>query len=480
MLVSFKWTQVGRRGPRISPRIPVSRTLLVGLSLSTALTASVAPHGPAAQAASFDDTHAPAGTTSVLLHEPGSIPLDSQPVAEPAPLAADSGAASSTLTAAIGCTGTGDEPCGCPQCRGEDSSAMQAAGPSAGPSAGLLGSLGNACIDGLCSRGPLADCEPQGIFQRLARHRKQSGACWTGRADLLLLWRNAPPAVPLVSTFNPATGAIGGTALDASQLESALAAGPRFTLMRTNACGHGFETTYFRAFNFRSQEQLPVALDGYALTPPGVFGNSFTALSGAGANLGSGIQSFELNGRRQVFHNLALLGGFRWVEWRESLSLVDGAVDPGTGDVAFDDYSTNCINSLYGGQIGFDTRLVQLGSWLRVDSWMKGGAYYNNAVQTSSYTSGIVGGAVEPAIQTSAQIGAAAFVGELGMMGTIPLTRHLDFQFGYLGLWLESLAQPTNQLFGQTLVANQPPAGSITTTGGTVVQGLTLGLTGRW
>lgn len=322
---------------------------------------------------------------------------------------------------------------------------------------------------------------PYGMFNRLIDRKNEMGVCWTGRADLLLMWRNAPPAQPLYSAFDPATSTIGAPIFNANQLESTLAAGPRFSLFRTDRCGHAWETTYFRAFNFRSQEQLPIVPNGYALTPPGVFGNSFTNVSAAAANLGSGIQSWELNHRRKVANNLSLLAGFRWVEWRESLSLLDAAVDPNVpSDIYFDSYSTNCMNSLYGGQIGFDTHLIQLGSWLRVDSWMKGGAYYNNAVQTSVYQTGIIGGAAEPAIQTSAQIGAAAFVGELGMMGSIPLTRHLDLQFGYLGLWLESLAQPTNQLFGQTLVSGQPASGSITTTGGTVVQGFTLGLAGRW
>lgn len=480
MLVSFRWMQTAQRAPRVSQKLPISRTLLTTLSLATALTAAAGLCGSAANAAPFDDTTDPNGTASVLLHEPGENLLVENPADESALFATDAaqdpdaGEASADPTWSVTCTAGASEPCGCPACRGETIL-------SSAPSTGLLGTVGGACADRLCEpRGPLADYDPRGLIQRLAHRHKTSGACWTGRADLLLMWRNAPPPAALISAYDPGTGTIGGTVLDASDLESALAAGPRFTLMRTNACGHGFETTYFRAFNFRSQQELPIVVDGYALTPPGVFGNNFTNLSGAAANLGSGIQSFELNGRRQVFKNLALLGGFRWVEWRESLSLLDAAVDPGTGDIAFDNYSTDCMNSLYGGQIGFDTRLVQLGSWLRVDSWMKGGAYYNNAVQTSVYSSGVVGGPADPPVQASAQVGAAAFVGEIGMMGTIPITRNLDFQFGYLGLWLESLAQPTNQLFGQTLVANQAPVGSITTTGGTVVQGLTLGLQGRW
>ena len=42
MLVSFKWTQAGRRGSRISKQAPVARTLLTGLTLTAAAAVRLA------------------------------------------------------------------------------------------------------------------------------------------------------------------------------------------------------------------------------------------------------------------------------------------------------------------------------------------------------------------------------------------------------------------------------------------------------
>ena len=66
------------------------------------------------------------------------------------------------------------------------------------------------------------------------------------------------------------------------------------------------------------------------------------------------------------------------------------------------------------------------------------------------------------------------------MTGAIPLTNRIDFRFGYFALWLSGIAQPTQQLSGQVLVPGEDTSGSLATNGGVVVQGLTLGLEGRW
>ena len=62
----------------------------------------------------------------------------------------------------------------------------------------------------------------------------------------------------------------------------------------------------------------------------------------------------------------------------------------------------------------------------------------------------------------------------------IPLRRNLDLRCGYFGLWLQGLAQPTRQLSGQTLNQIDPASGTLTTNGGVVLQGVSLGLEGRW
>ena len=477
MLVSFKWTQAGRRGSRISKQAPVARTLLTGLTLTAAAAVRLATD-PTAHAASFDEPADAGGTTSVLLHdpldrEPAVVALNPAPTvadglpadeaspadSDTAPHAADdssdcpgcpdgSSIFSTSCTAAV----DGAEACGCPACSGD------------GSDVGLVGTLGDWC-HARCS-GPLADCDPPGLFQRLAAHHKQSGACWTGRADALLLWRNAPPSQALI-TDNVA----GITALDANDVNSVPAAGPRFSLFRTDACGNAWEVTYLRAFNFRGQRTLPATLQGYDIAPPGIFGDQETQLDGASINLGSGIQSFELNRYHKVCHNIRLLGGFRWVEWRESATLTTNLP---TGDT--DIYQSNIYNSLYGGQIGFDANVLTT-KWLRVESVMKGGAYGNNVAANSLLVKPNAG--IDQPFGLSQSPASCAFVGELGFTGVIPITCCLDLRFGYFGMWLQGLAQPTRQFLTQDLVS-VPPTGTLDTKGGTVVQGVSLGLEGRW
>lgn len=471
MRVCFTWTLTGRRGPRMVRTALIARTrrtLLAGLALSAALTSPL-PGSPAARAASFDE---PDRTTSVLVadplaREPATLALVPAPTTAPmaSVLAADDADAESPAPAADGqshhaaapatsCTAAldGGEACGCPACSGSRSNG------------GVFGTLAEACRDR--GHGPLGDCDPPGLFQRLADHHKKSGACWSGRADVLLLWRNAPPSQALL------TNNVGQfTALDAGQVESALAAGPRFSIFRTDACGDAWEATYLRAFNFRGQRTLPTVPDGYDIALPGIFGDTEAGLDGASMNLGSGIQSFEFNRYGKVAENIRLLAGFRWVEWRESATLTT-AVPTGVTDI----YQSNVYNSLYGGQIGFDANVLQT-RWLRVESVMKGGAYGNNVAATSLLVKPDV--AVNETFALSQQPAACAFVGELGFTGVIPITCCLDLRVGYFGMWLQGLAQPTRQFLTQDLMT-APPTGTLDTKGGTVIQGVSLGLEGRW
>ena len=113
---------------------------------------------------------------------------------------------------------------------------------------------------------------------------------------------------------------------------------------------------------------------------------------------------------------------------------------------------------------------------------MKAGAYYNSAYQSSSYQN-YVGGAPFQGASGSAGSSPAvcSFAGELGVTGVVPICCNVDFRFGYFGLWLSSIAQPTNQLSNQLLLPPPTPTyTSLTTNGNVVLQGLSLGLEGRW
>lgn len=297
--------------------------------------------------------------------------------------------------------------------------------------------------NGLWSGQRCDACDPPyGMVNRLIDNKE---ACWTVRTESLLLWRNAPRSREM-SSFIPITGLP-----NADVLNSPGAAGPRFSIFRTDGCGDAIEATYFRVANWRAQNT--------------------TSDGGAGlflSNLGSAAQSFELNGRTTIHPWFQLLGGFRWFQWQENL-LVN--YQPGPVPPVTDSVFLGTINDLYGYQIGFDSLLLST-NWMRVEAIMKGGAYYNRNRLASTLNTGF------GPIQATVGADSAAFVGELGMTGVIPLSRNIDFRFGYLAFWLDGLAQPTNQFRS----GQYDPAAPIVvdTTGGTVLQGLTLGLEGRW
>jgi hypothetical protein len=327
------------------------------------------------------------------------------------------------------------------------------------------------------------DSLPCGCAKPCGRHRSalielcphgHGDGCWIGRADALILWRNAPPDRPLIEA-----GTTGAPLLNANGLDSTAAAGPRFTLMRLDNCtGHAWEATYLRAANFRSIRPLPASPDyQYALVPPGIYSDVPAQPFDSGTvNLGSRLQSFELNRHLALSKNLRWLAGFRWVEWQEQFTLSDAVA---TAPPITDFYQTDCINSLYGGQIGLDANLLTF-SWIRFDSVIKAGAYFNTAVQSSEYTTSDPANPGTVSVAVGETPASGAFVGEVGMTAVLPITNCIDFRLGYFGLWLSGIAQPTQQLSGQNLIPSEPVEGSLNTDGGVVVQGVSIGLEGRW
>jgi hypothetical protein len=329
-------------------------------------------------------------------------------------------------------------------------------------------------------------CESPGLFQKLFDlcGDIDDKGLWTGRADALILYRNAPAFRPLY-VANPG----GQNALNANQLNSLAAVGPRVSLFRKDAhhCGTSWESTYIYSGGFVAERNLPFVSGGYNLAEPGIFGVKPTdfpdGVDIVSTRLVSSLQSAELNRRWAVGSCAQLIGGFRWIQWQENLSISD-AYALGTTNAGADYYNTNCVNDLYGGQIGLDTLLWQpAAKGFRLEGLLKAGAYYNNAVQNSSLS--------QPATPYSASVGvgkspaACSFAGEVGLTGVVPICCNWDVRFGYFGLWLTAIAQPTNQLSGQTLDSGNvatigQPVGSLNTSGSVVLQGLSLGLEGRW
>jgi hypothetical protein len=317
-------------------------------------------------------------------------------------------------------------------------------------------------------------------------------ACWTVRFEALALWRSAPANRPLYTTFDVGTQTQGPTVFNANQFQSDPLAAPRLTIARLDDCGRGFDASYLYAGTFYSDRSLPLVTNGYAFAAPGIYNNDWgpnnTPISAAQQHLTSSLQTAEINFHEPLgWGATRFLMGFRWFQWRENWQMVDQFEDPFDPTVTgTDNWQTNCMNNLYGGQIGFDSVLWNRGQGgMRLEGLVKAGAYYNAANQSSKYDyMSYQGGApifgFSRAVTINGPAG-AAFAGEVGLTGVVPLRRNLDLRVGYFGLWLQGLGQPTRQLSGQNLTQFVlPSTGTLTTNGGVVLQGVSLGLEGRW
>jgi hypothetical protein len=263
------------------------------------------------------------------------------------------------------------------------------------------------------------------------------------------------------------------------------------TIARIDECGRGFEAVYLWAGNFYAERSLPYALNGYAVGAPGIYGNPWgldplaPPISSATAQIVSSLQSAEFNLREPLgWGATRFLLGFRWLQWRETWSMTDQFSDPVDPTVTgVDSWKTSCLNNLYGGQIGLDSMLWNSGKGMRLEGLVKAGAYYNAANQSSGY-SYVNTAPFQSTYSTITVNGPAncAFVGEVGLTTVVPLRKNLDLRCGYVGMWLSGLAQPTRQLSGQTLIPSpvDTPTGMLTTNGSVVLQGVSLGLEGRW
>lgn len=344
-------------------------------------------------------------------------------------------------------------------------------------------------VGGRCDGLACEDLEYQGMASASCGDSCDS-ACWAWQADALVLWRSAPRNRPLLSVVNPATTSFASTALNANQLQSDPVAAGRLGLLRRDACGRAIEGVYLWAGNFYADGGVTPVRHGYGSSPPGVFGNRFgpepaTALDSGSTSLIANLQTAEINLREPIWADyIQFLIGFRWLQWNETLRLHDSfSSPPAAAPVTLtgnDYFQTECFNNLYGGQIGLDGILYQAISGLRIDGLVKAGAFYNDAFQRSAYSQAANNTVLFSSQNRSESPDGAAFVGEVGLTAIIPIHRNLDFRLGYFGLWIESLAQPSNQLGAQSISPTAQPASALDLTGGVVIQGVNLGLEGRW
>jgi hypothetical protein len=255
-------------------------------------------------------------------------------------------------------------------------------------------------------------------------------------------------------------------ALDAGDVQTAAAAGPRIGVLRSLGCGRAIEGNYFNVGGIQGS----TATDGVGspYTPVGLADLAFTDIGSADYTTRGQIKSAELNYRWCQGRRIIWMAGFRWVEWNE-VATVD--MQEASGEDRLNNIQANVGNDLYGGQFGCRLRFWDLGKW-QVGAVGKAGVFGNTAYQR---TKALVDG--EQFGPIGANDDAVAFFGEVGINSTLWLNRWLAWRAGYNFFWLQGVATAAQQFpltnFGSdtaTIVVNDA----------VFLQGFSTGLEARW
>lgn len=286
-------------------------------------------------------------------------------------------------------------------------------------------------------------------------------ALWAIQAEALVLWRGNFSEQPL---FQDALGAV---ALDAGDVRTPAASGPRIGVLRSLGCGRAIEGNYFNVGGIRGSTITP--LEGGPYTAIGLADLVLPTIETATYTTQGQIKSAELNYRWCQGRRVIWLAGFRWIEWNETgtVDYVPTADVPDLPGII----SSQVGNDLYGGQFGCRLRLWDLGKW-QVGAVGKAGGFGNTAFQRT--TAVVDGGPLGPIGATATDV---AFFGEVGVNSTLWINRWLAWRAGYNFFWLEGVATAAQQL-----PLGDVPAGvaTISTNGSVFLQGFSTGLEARW
>ena len=290
---------------------------------------------------------------------------------------------------------------------------------------------------------------------------------WTAQVDALLLWQTNIPGRPLY--VDPVTNQ---TVLNANQAIPPVSAAPRYALLYHRDPCHAFEINYFQIQSFAGTAAVGPGANLYAVNDlPNVQAADIIA---AQVNTTAGLKSWEFNLRRSQGGVVTWIGGFRWVEWNQQMTIGDLNAFGATG---VDGYRVNTGNNLYGGQLGADLLLWNAYRKVKVNGLAKGGVYYNHQAYQNTSLFGDQAVAPPDSSTLGTSKDAVAFVGEVGLTGEYKLAEWLSWRAGYTLFWLGGIATPANQLSLSDFTAQTT---SINTYSSAFLHGVTTGLEARW
>jgi len=219
----------------------------------------------------------------------------------------------------------------------------------------------------------------------------------------------------------------------ASQLDSNWAGGLDITGTRELSPSRRFDAVNVRYFDIQGLQSAAVVdatglLVGPAWPGAGVFGNG---TGNAVFEQETDLYSFEANGVTHASEWIDLLTGFRWIGMNDSLSYVVNT------SATFDNTYTGG-NSLYGGQIGANIKVLDTGRRLEVYCAPKAGLFLNQAVGAYEETS--TGNRFNRVFRNQ-----LAFAGDVSVNARYRLTKAFSVQVGYQLLWLNGIATAADQ-----------------------------------
>ena len=283
---------------------------------------------------------------------------------------------------------------------------------------------------------------------------------WKADASAMIMERSKPVAQTVLVDAN------GASLFQTSQLNFNDAVGPRISITALDCEGWGFEVNYFGIDGWSAAGEFPnqgnLAVGGVG-TPLALNDVHFASISR--------LYSTECNFRVPLLGNLAFLAGFRWLEMTDSYSAV--GTNPTTMNMASGTILTH--NHMYGFQVGADGALFQQADRWRLNGFVKGGIFLNDADQATSFNdpNGLGYGAANNCHS------GAAFFGEAGLTVYIQLSKHVSLSGGYEVMFVNNVAQPANQL-GNTDFSVTPAVTTVDVNSGIFYHGATVGLEVTW
>ncbi len=247
----------------------------------------------------------------------------------------------------------------------------------------------------------------------------------TVRIGAVFMQRSTPDNIPLVT----ANGGAGATILNANDFSFDFEPGVDATFIYHD-CSEtwGIEARYLWISEWSSTRNFT------GLNLAGINTNPFTALGAAtlDATYQSELQGFEINLRRRCCSGcVTLLAGFRYVDLDERLDLVfDGVI--------LNHWMT--MNDMYGFQLGGEAILYEHCCGLRIEGVGKAGIYGNNAKVGTRLD------VVEVLVSQNGGMDHVAFLGELGLSVSYPITCCWRVRAGYHVMWIDGVLLAANQV----------------------------------